>query len=59
MNHLWVSISGIIAAYAVHAYPLSIGDTAPDFTATTTSDSSFSLAQYQGQVRVLYFLCFG
>jgi peroxiredoxin len=49
---------GVIVAFVNYAFSLSVGDKAPDFTLTTANDSSFSLTQYQGQVRVLYFLCF-
>lgn len=59
MKRIAVSAFGILAVYASCAFPLSIGDTAPAFTLATTSDSSVSLQQYQDQVLVLYFLCFG
>jgi len=56
---LLVFVLGSIAVCAFSAFPLSIGDKAPDFALTTTSDSSVSLAQNQDQVRVIYFLCLG
>jgi peroxiredoxin len=34
---------------------LSIGDKAPDFTLTTTADSTCALSQNKGQVTLLYF----
>lgn len=57
MKRIAVFAVGYIAACAFYAFPLSIGDKAPDFTLTTTSDSSVSLSQYQ-DVRVLFFNCF-
>ena len=59
MKRIAVSVFGSIAAYAFCAFPLSIGDKAPAFTLTTTSDSSVSLAQYHDYVSVLYFFCYG
>jgi peroxiredoxin len=39
----------------MQSHSLSIGDMAPDFTLISTSDSSVTLSQYAGQVRVLFF----
>lgn len=40
---------------AIPAYSLNVGDTATDFSLSTTEDSVVSLARYQGEVRVLFF----
>jgi peroxiredoxin len=46
---------GILALAAMQAFSLSVGDNAPDFTLTSTADSSITFSQGQGQVRVLFF----
>lgn len=48
-------IAGFIAMFSLQSHSLSIGDMAPDFTLISTSDSSVTLSQYAGQVRVLFF----
>ena len=47
--------SAFIALCILNSFALSIGDKAPDFTLTTTMDSTVTLSQLQGQVRVLFF----
>jgi peroxiredoxin len=44
-----------MALIALQASALSVGDKAPDFTLTTTTDSSVTFSQAQGQVRVIFF----
>jgi peroxiredoxin len=48
-------VAGFTALFSFQSYALSVGDKAPDFTLTATSDSSVTLSQSAGQVRVLFF----
>jgi hypothetical protein len=55
MKRSLVLVTGFLALFSFQSHALSVGDKAPDFTLTTTSDSSVTLSQSAGQVRVLFF----
>jgi peroxiredoxin len=47
--------AGLVTLIVLQASALSVGDKAPDFTLSTTTDSLVTFSQAQGQVRVLFF----
>ena len=55
MKRRLLFVVGCAALFSFPAHALSVGDKAPDFTLTATSDSSVTLSQCAGQVRVLFF----
>lgn len=46
---------GFVTFFVIQSFGLSVGDTAPDFTLATIDNTSYSLSDYQGQVRVVFF----
>jgi peroxiredoxin len=55
MKRCFLLVAGFAALISFQSHALSVGDSAPDFTLTATSDSSVTLSQSAGQVRVLFF----
>ena len=55
MKRCFLLVAGFTALFSFQSHALSVGDNAPDFTLTATSDSSVTLSQSMGQVRVLFF----
>jgi peroxiredoxin len=55
MKRNFFLVAGFLALFSFQSHALSIGDKASDFTLTTTTDSSVTLSQSAGQVRVLFF----
>jgi peroxiredoxin len=55
MKRIVLLVAGCVALFSFQARALSVGDKAPDFTLLATSDSSVTLSQSAGQVRVLFF----
>jgi peroxiredoxin len=47
--------AALIVLCVINSFALSVGDKAPDFTLSSTTDSSVTFSQGQGQVRVLFF----
>jgi peroxiredoxin len=55
VKRIFTLAAGVITLVSMPVSSLSVGDKAPDFTLTTTQDSSVTFSQFQGQVRVLFF----
>jgi peroxiredoxin len=55
MKRVFLLVAGYVALFSFPTLALSVGDKAPDFMLVATSDSSVTLSQSAGQVRVLFF----